>query len=86
MTFIELLDSVRADLSKNMFSKKLHVSRTAVLSWYNDGVIPKDDALFDIAEYGNIPVEVVLLTAMAEKITNPDKAKLLRERALTVLH
>ena len=86
MDFIEVLDTARADLSKNKFSKKVGVLRSAVLSWYNNGVIPKDEVLEKLAEISALPVEIVLFSAYAEKIHNPVIAELLRNNSNLSAH
>lgn len=79
MNFIDVLNTATADLSDNMLSRKLGITRQTVSAWRNTGAIPKDAVLDKLAEISNIPVEKVYFAAYAEKIHNPIVAKAMRE-------
>jgi transcriptional regulator with XRE-family HTH domain len=76
-----VLNAATVDLSDNMLSKKLGITRQSVSLWRNRGTIPEDETLEKLADLTGIPLKKVFYAAYAEKVHNPIVAQLLRENS-----
>jgi len=81
MNFLDVLNAATVDLSDNMLSKKLGITRQSVSLWRNKGTIPEDETLEKLAKLAGLPIEKVFYAAYAEKVHNPVVAQLLRNNS-----
>lgn len=81
MNFLDVLNTVTADVSDYGLAKKLDIRKSTVSAWRNRGTIPSDEVLEKLAEMSGIPVEKVFYAAYASKVHNPVVAKALSQLA-----